>query len=131
MHKGISSPQNPEEVTEDVADDYEMNENDEKADNTHTDDMERESKRVRSNPADEKGSSNKPEDNNSDMSVNEDESDDEEEKKTKVVELEWILFLSLFFSYVKHLFRLIIHCIKCIKWENGIRLIDYYILHYV
>ncbi|CAL1675135.1 unnamed protein product [Lasius platythorax] len=75
-----SSPQNPEEVAEDEADDYEMDENDRKS-NIHTDDREREPKTTRSNQPDEGQSMKKTEENGSDLSVDEDETDDEEEKK--------------------------------------------------
>ncbi|XP_070156860.1 serine/arginine-rich splicing factor 11 [Polyergus mexicanus] len=75
-----SSPQNPEEVAEDEADDYEMDENDRKS-NIHTDDIEREPKTIRSNQSDEGQSMKKTKENGSDLSVDEDETDDEEKKK--------------------------------------------------
>lgn len=83
MLKGISSPQNLEEVAEDEADDYEMDENDPKS-NIHDGDVEREPKTARSNPPDEEQSTKKTEGNTSDLSVDEDESDDDEEVDKKV-----------------------------------------------
>ncbi|XP_072745694.1 uncharacterized protein [Anoplolepis gracilipes] len=76
----ISSPQSPEEVAEDEANDYEMDENDRKS-IIHSDDTEREPKTTRSNQPDEGQSTKKTEENTSDLSVDEDETDDEEEKK--------------------------------------------------
>ncbi|TGZ52296.1 Uncharacterized protein DBV15_09239 [Temnothorax longispinosus] len=75
-----SSPQNPEEVAEDKADDYEMDENDPKRD-IHTDDVEREPKTVRSSRPDEEQSTKKAEEDGSDLSGDEDETDDENEGK--------------------------------------------------
>lgn len=57
-----------------------MDENDLKS-NIHTDDVEREPKTVRSN-LDEERSTKKAEEYGSDLSVDEDETDDENEKKT-------------------------------------------------
>lgn len=57
-----------------------MDENDRKS-NIHTDDREREPKTTRSNQPDEGQSMKKIEENGSDLSVDEDETDDEEEKK--------------------------------------------------
>ncbi|XP_050460453.1 probable splicing factor, arginine/serine-rich 5 [Cataglyphis hispanica] len=75
-----SSPQSSEEVAENEADDYEMDENDRKS-NIHADDIEREPKTTRSNQSDEGQSMKKTEENGSDLSVDEDETDDDEEKK--------------------------------------------------
>ncbi|XP_011878264.1 PREDICTED: protein starmaker-like [Vollenhovia emeryi] len=74
--KRNSSPQNPEEVVEDKADDYEMDENDPKS-NIHTGDIEREPKTVRSNQPDKERSTEKVEEDGSDLSLDEDETDDE------------------------------------------------------
>lgn len=57
-----------------------MDENDRKS-NIHTDDIEREPKTTRSNQPDEGQSMKKTEENGSDLSVDEDETDDDEEKK--------------------------------------------------
>ncbi|KAL0130958.1 hypothetical protein PUN28_002504 [Cardiocondyla obscurior] len=74
-----SSPQNPEEVTENKADDYEIDENDPKS-NIHTGDIERERKTVQSNQPDDEGSVKNVEDDGSDFSNDEDEIDDEDNK---------------------------------------------------
>jgi len=57
---------------------------DEPKSNIHTDDIEREPKTARSNQPDEEQSTKKAEENGSDLSVDEDETDDEEEKKTDI-----------------------------------------------
>lgn len=81
MRSRYGSPQNPEEVVEDEADDYEMDENDRKS-NIHTDDIEREPKTTRSKQLDQEQSTKKTEEENgSDLSVDEDETDDEEERE--------------------------------------------------
>lgn len=57
-----------------------MDENDRKS-NIHTGDIEREPKTTRSNQPDEGQSTKKTRENDSDLSVDEDETDDEEDKK--------------------------------------------------
>ncbi|XP_025074740.1 uncharacterized protein LOC112552822 [Pogonomyrmex barbatus] len=80
--KGISSPQNSEEVkVNNEVNDYEVNENDPKS-NSHKDDIEREPKITRSNLFDEKHLfAKKTKGNSSDLSVGEDGTDDEDEKR--------------------------------------------------
>ncbi|KYQ58124.1 hypothetical protein ALC60_02856 [Trachymyrmex zeteki] len=75
-----SSPQNTEEVTDDEADDYEMNENDPKS-NIHTDDVEKKSKTIRLNQGNEEQSTKKVKEDGSDLSIDENEINHENEEK--------------------------------------------------
>lgn len=80
MVKGISSPQNPEEVVENEANDYEMDGNDPKSDPHADEDTGRESKTARTSKRDNEDESTKKfERNRSDLSADEDESGDDDD----------------------------------------------------